>query len=243
MAGPAIPIAARLIGTAATRAGGRAATKGAANATTRTAANSVAKRSASNIARQGGTARLITPKKVPTRVGSPAISRQLAHSSRPLSLKPLQNHLPTGKQMQEFCSKAYQRADQAGLVDLSIDVGAELAAQSLMQKMIQHNQHSAALDSSINELNLPSLPQQPDEASVPASNTMSSIDFSNSFADSAASVLGQINDLLKQYDALSSQAREEQSQAGSLHNSDTAHLNSSDFSEPTIRLDENGLRR
>ena len=219
----AIPAAARVVGSAATHATGRSAAK--------TGANSIAKtsiRSANSVCQHTGTTRLVTPKKIPSHLATPS-SPVKPHS---LPLQPFQNGIPNSQQMLNICNNIYSKADQLGVVDLT----AELAANSLVQKMMQNkpkdfnppSESTQSVRPRKERIVTPDTAIRPSQAGIisPTNgvNTQTqAVDFSASMLNSSMSVINQIKDLLQDFQDQTNQ--------------------SDHFSEPTINLDPNGLRK
>ncbi|VUD40274.1 hypothetical protein TDB9533_00057 [Thalassocella blandensis] len=216
----AIPAAAKLLSTAATRATGQAlsrgAAKGATNAASKAGSNALAKSSAktaSSVCKQTGATRMVAPKKLPSRLATPA------NLGRPSGLapKPMFNKLPSSQQMLNFCNKAFQKADQFGILDMATELGTNALLQKLTSKP---SETQANGESGANAHN--------DRFDIVNGESSAASDNSHPVLSAvlngvASSVLGQIQHALSE------------------HQNTSQH--SANFSEPTINLDENGLRR
>lgn len=210
----AIIPAAKMLGTAATRATGQALTRnaarGATNAASKAGTNALARnsgRTAANIGRQSVSARTVTPKKVPSHFASSVNPARFNFSN----LKPSLNRLPTSQQTLNFCNKAFQRADQSGLLDIATEVGTNALIQKLTQSKPDSHAPSDYMPSNGSEEN--------DGLSASEKHPL----LSAAIGVATSSIMGQIQNALSEYQNQSS--------------------GSAQFSEPTINLDENGLRR
>ena len=219
----AIPAVVRLSGTIGTRL----ATRGAAIART-APINRTPPRLATSVCRQTGTTRVVTPKKIPSHLSTP--SGVVRPSS--LSIKPFQSGLPSTQQIKNLCNTIYNKADELGLVDLTL----ELAADYLKQKVSNHKLKNGNTDSEaeygvksknentntskvLSESDLIGGFSDKDAISKPPQQT----DFHLSMENSSASVLNQIRDLLESYQS-------------------EIEL-SSDLSESTVDVGKNRLKR
>ena len=204
---------------AAVRLSGSIGTRLAERTAARAGAAPVAKslpRFGTSVCRQTGTTRVVTPKKIPSHLSTP--NGGIRPSSLPI--KPFQSRLPNTQQMQNFCKSIYNKADELGLVDLAL----ELAADHLKNTINQHRVASPNIESTNSSTTMgETSPAVSSSGNDTISRPPQQADFSSSMAYSSASVINQIRDLLGKY-----QAEMEQSP---------------DFSEPTVDLDESGLRR